>query len=350
MNHDVTNPVTLEPTTEFNIILKSLADLVISKVSSCKSIGVNGKAGVILFLFHYARYSNDPYYQQQVKTLLETVADSIDLNSPGTYGSGVAGFSCVLLFLAKENLVTLDVEEYFPDIDKLLGFFVDTNSYVYLNSLAGTTGIGRHFAERIKQANDPSTPSYLFNKKILDNIIDLLVCPYDCYADILHAVDILSMAGEVTAEGTQIKDYLAYAADRLDTMRCEDVYFLKYRTGFNYARFSLAFSRAASLLKLPRYAALANDLLEKDIGYNAILKNEGTALTDITMADVILYNTIACQRNDRDVKDYCLSVLSTNTAPLPPGLINGYAAMGMSLMYNIGVISDAWLQLIPVVY
>lgn len=315
----------------------------IREVALCNTIGVDGKAGVILFLFHYAKFVNDPYYQQQAEELIESVGEAIDTRSNGTYGSGVAGFATVLLFLLKEDLMQQELDDYLTDLDELLDYCIDVHTGPYLGSLAGVTGMARYFIERIGQAEDHSTESYQFSRKVLNDIIDMLVCPYNSYDEILQAMDILTVMATADRENKQVRDYLVYAIDKLETMQQEDNYFLQHTPGFNYARFSVAFQKVYELLKNPEYATMATGLLKKEIKYSGELA--GSAL-----ADLLLYNTIACRRNHSEMKHNCLAALSRfHDEAAPLGLINGYAAIGMSLLYNTGVISDAWLQLIPVV-
>lgn len=328
---------------DVEVTLKKIADRMIREVALCHTIGVDGKGGVILFLFHYAKFANAPYYQQQAEELIESVGEAIDTRSNGTYGSGVAGFATVLLFLLKEDLMHQELDDYLTDVDKLLDYCIDVHTGAYLDSLAGVTGMARYFIERVGQAADHSAEGYRFSRKVLNDIVDILVCPYNSYDEILHAMDILTVMAAVDRENKQVRDYLVYAIDKLETMRQEDNYFLQHTPGFNYARFSLAFQKVYELLKNPEYATMSTGLLKKEVQYSG-------ELAGITLADLLLYNRIACRRNDIDMKQNCLLALSRyDDEAAPLGLINGYAAIGMFLLYNTGAITDAWLQLIPVV-
>ena len=130
--------------------LKEIADALLSEVEDgYESIGLlDGYAGIMLFLFHYSRYSGEEIYSQRAVDLLYK---SIQLINAGktdlSYSLGLCGFAWTLEFLANK--------EFIEPIDMLHPLDVQLSTYMIRilkdgdwDPLHGGLGIGWYLFER----------------------------------------------------------------------------------------------------------------------------------------------------------------------------------------------------------
>lgn len=87
---------------------------------SCKihELGLfNGKMGLILFFFHYARYTQDYLYESFAAELMEDIYSDIDPKMNLHMADGLCGIGWGILYLIKNNFVIGNLDEVLHDID-----------------------------------------------------------------------------------------------------------------------------------------------------------------------------------------------------------------------------------------
>lgn len=102
--------------------LQQIANTIVANLKNTEPIGLfNGKAGICLFLYRYARYSGSTVYEEIASELLEDVFKHLKPNMSPSIIDGLAGIGYVLSILLKEHLVESDPEDnVLNDIDKIL--------------------------------------------------------------------------------------------------------------------------------------------------------------------------------------------------------------------------------------
>lgn len=102
--------------------LQQIANTIVANLKNTEPIGLfNGKAGICLFLYRYARYSGSAVYEEIASELLEDVFKHLKPNMSPSIIDGLAGIGYVLSVLLKEHLVESDPEDnVLNDIDKIL--------------------------------------------------------------------------------------------------------------------------------------------------------------------------------------------------------------------------------------
>jgi lantibiotic biosynthesis protein len=111
---------------------------------------LSGKSGISLFLFYYARYTNDERYERYAQKLLESVFEDINNGSfLPTYCSGIAGVCWTIIHLVEEGFIEKENLDVLNDLDKFLEkamkSFIENNDYDFLH---GATGIAYYFTKR----------------------------------------------------------------------------------------------------------------------------------------------------------------------------------------------------------
>lgn len=104
---------------------------------------LNGKTGIILFLYRYAEYSGYKYYREFADKLLDHVLESV-ARVPIDFEDGLSGIGWTINRLIKEGLLTGDSNDVLQDVDKRV-----FSSY-RCNPLTSIFGQGIYLIERLK--------------------------------------------------------------------------------------------------------------------------------------------------------------------------------------------------------
>ena len=111
-----------------------------------------------------------------------------------------------------------------------------------------------------KNLNDSEASGIL--KQELSRVVDRLDKSYTTYPVLLGVVDILSAACSLMVNEGKARDYLCYAADKLETMVREDKFFGLCSGAFQPLSATLTLLRAAEQAGMPDLAAKAQWVLE----------------------------------------------------------------------------------------
>lgn len=104
---------------------------------------LNGRMGIVLYLYQYAHYSGYKYYSDFADDLLDKVLDSINHSSPD-FESGVSGIGWGVNYLIKNKYVEGDANDVLFDIDKRVFFRLSCNPTISL------LGQGIYLLERLE--------------------------------------------------------------------------------------------------------------------------------------------------------------------------------------------------------
>lgn len=103
----------------------------------------NGKMGIALYLYRYARYADCKYYSEFADELLDKVLDSINHSSPD-FESGISGIGWCLNYLMKNEYVEGDPNDVLLNVDKRVF------SQLSCNPITSMLGQGIYLLERLK--------------------------------------------------------------------------------------------------------------------------------------------------------------------------------------------------------
>lgn len=102
-----------------NIQLRYIADHLIVHSGGLSNLGLyHGKMGIVLFFVHYARYTNNPIYQECAENLLDEIFEDIHAGITLDFENGLSGIGWGLLYLLKNQYVEGDPDEVLSDLDQ----------------------------------------------------------------------------------------------------------------------------------------------------------------------------------------------------------------------------------------
>lgn len=341
--------------------LKTIADLLLNALFSPCQTGMNGKTGILIFLFHYSAFSKQDIYRRLAEKSLNSILESGIDDIPICYADGLAGAGCAMLYLARKRFIELPLA-YLQDIDHALYNKSWQGNMKFLNSLTGITGTGKYYIDRQAYVfpSDPAPGEYC--NKAIYAITSQLYPPYASYSEIIHAIHILGEIYAFTKEDCMAKDYLDYSLDKLETMKYEDLHFCNAYQVFDHLLFALSLISVSEKSGDPKYRRVGMEYLEGDGCFTKYRHAGKNAFRELPAQRWLLYHRLAHKIDNlalqRDMagllEDIPVASLRQDAVSAQElenfGLFNGYAGLGMHLLTATGVIDREWFDLIPAVY
>jgi hypothetical protein len=100
--------------------LESLATMLVESGHSCKSIGLfDGKMGMVIFLFHYARQTLDNRFSNMAEMLIDEIQSTIHADSPIDYAFGLTGIGVGIEYLAQYGFINIETDDILEDFDQI---------------------------------------------------------------------------------------------------------------------------------------------------------------------------------------------------------------------------------------
>lgn len=78
---------------------------------------LNGKIGIAIFFYNYARYSQDKIYENFAGELIDEIYEGIDTSIPVNFENGQTGIGWAVEYLVKNGFVQADTDEVLSEID-----------------------------------------------------------------------------------------------------------------------------------------------------------------------------------------------------------------------------------------
>jgi hypothetical protein len=133
---------------------------------SIPDIGISkGRMGVILFLFHYARFSSNDSYMALAEKMLSDTFNDIRMDTHYGFGTGLSGMGWGIEYLYQQGFLEGDTNEILSDFDKKI-METDPIRIVNLNKDYGFGGIVLYLLARLytiekEQKENPFDKEYL---------------------------------------------------------------------------------------------------------------------------------------------------------------------------------------------
>lgn len=105
-----------------NKILQQVANTIVTNLANTEPTSLfNGKIGVCLFLYKYARYSGNKVYEDIASNMMDDVLEQLALDMSPSIMDGLAGIGYGLIELLREEFIEGDPDEdIFQDMDAVL--------------------------------------------------------------------------------------------------------------------------------------------------------------------------------------------------------------------------------------
>lgn len=117
-------------------------------------IGIfNGRMGMVLFYFHYARYTSNSLYEDFAMELLEDIYEEISLDTPIGLARGLCGIGWGILHLQEYHFIEGLIDETLVDVDRKISEY----HLLRMNDLSlesGFDGIALYLSDRLTDSDN----------------------------------------------------------------------------------------------------------------------------------------------------------------------------------------------------
>lgn len=139
-----------------NKLIQKMINTVIANLANTSEIGLfNGKMGITLFMYEYAKtISDNTEYEEIADLLIDDIYSQIKPDMPLSLVDGYAGVGFGLSYLLKEGLIDGDPDDVLQDIDKRL---LENPKDVLSKEMMSQTSVfssGLYFLSRVSFCND----------------------------------------------------------------------------------------------------------------------------------------------------------------------------------------------------
>ena len=101
-----------------DVLLEKIANHYLFYGSFHSDLGLyNGKMGMVIFFFHYARYTGNSLYEDFAEEFLNEILENLHTETPISFKRGLAGIGWGMLYLIKQGFMETDIQETFKDMD-----------------------------------------------------------------------------------------------------------------------------------------------------------------------------------------------------------------------------------------
>lgn len=106
---------TLRDMTNIKAILHNITVALDSKINETTVIGLNGKAGIILYYFYYYKFSKEEKFADKAIGLLQETIGGIDASVSVNLYDGISGIGWLLEHLNENEFVAIDIDTSFAN-------------------------------------------------------------------------------------------------------------------------------------------------------------------------------------------------------------------------------------------
>ena len=128
--------------------------------SYLRHIGLfNGKMGLMIFLFHYARHSGNSLYEDFAMELFGEINRDISVETPIGLGNGLCGIGWGILYLSQNGFIENNTNEILEEMDERIMEY-DLTRMKDLSLENGFQGMALYLSERLKDLSSPYDTNY----------------------------------------------------------------------------------------------------------------------------------------------------------------------------------------------
>lgn len=129
--------------------LRQIADMLLLNGTLTKCPGlVDGKMGIAIFFFHYARYTQNMLFADYALDIIGELQGQIHAGYRADYEKGIAGIGVGIDYLIHGEFLDPDVD-IFEDFDERMYRAAQYDPYPNFSLYEGLTGYGRYWISRL---------------------------------------------------------------------------------------------------------------------------------------------------------------------------------------------------------
>lgn len=153
--------------------LQRIANVLLLNASFTDNLGLlNGKMGIAIFFYQYARYTGNKVYEDYAGELIDQVQLEITKNTPVNFLNGLTGIGWAIEYLVDKSFVVANTDDIMLEIDKSV-YRDSLYRPILLDGSKDFFGFGHYYIARLKgQEDDDVNLKALFKKQHIIYLID----------------------------------------------------------------------------------------------------------------------------------------------------------------------------------
>lgn len=153
--------------------LQRIANVLILNTSCLNNLGLlNGKLGISIFFYHYARYTKNEVYETFAGELIDEIYDEIHQKFPVDFVNGLTGIGWGVEYLVKNGFIDADTDDVLEEIDRAV-FVNRLQRPILLNNCDEMFGYGLYYLVRLSgKEQDDNNLQTLIKKDSLIYLVD----------------------------------------------------------------------------------------------------------------------------------------------------------------------------------
>lgn len=113
--------MTLELKKNMDTYLQRIVNVLLLNANSIDNPGlINGKMGIVIFLYHCARKTGNEMYENYAGELIDEIYEEINTKTPVDFPNGLTGIGWGIEYLVKNGFVKADTDEILTEIDDVI--------------------------------------------------------------------------------------------------------------------------------------------------------------------------------------------------------------------------------------
>lgn len=279
--------------------LQQIADMLLlnGTLTECSGL-VNGKIGIAVFFFHYAKVTGNTLFADYAMDVIGEMLNQIHVNSSADYEKGIGGIGVGIDYLIQNNFLIVE-EDICEDFDQRMVRAVMYDPWEDFSQYNGLTGYGRYWITRLHYQE----PGMLARK---------------CLFHILVQID--ENLSDISID--EQTDVFCFLSDLQKIVGFESCIGLLERCREQWS--------VQSSSHLQSFSRLGNS----DVGNMVRSYQRNKYFTDANLHDNIDFGW-------HQIRD-----LDMEKAPTGTGLLNGYAGEGMLRMVALNQTNTSWMDLL----
>jgi len=159
-----------------DILLQKIANTLLVNIQNIDNWGLfNGRMGVAVFLYHYARHSGISIYSDVADDLMDSISNSLSSVGAVDFETGLTGIGWGIQHLLDNKFVEGDADDILSEVDEYVFKNISKENLLPFSSKNHLFGHGLYFLSREKNRVLSKEKAKIL-KKVLNIIDDILEC------------------------------------------------------------------------------------------------------------------------------------------------------------------------------
>lgn len=161
--------------------LQRIANVLLLNASFIDNLGLlNGKMGIAIFFYHYARYTGNEVYENYAGELIDEIYEEISFNTPVDFANGLTGIGWGIEYLVQNGFVEADTDEALEEMDHKI-YKARLNCPILIENSNDLFGFGFYYLSRLRgKKNDDE------NLRTLEKKYHLIFLTDECERLLIH--------------------------------------------------------------------------------------------------------------------------------------------------------------------